>query len=108
VNSKKQIRAKAARMLPEVFRRDRGKCRYCGKRVVMVRSIPEHRRVGKRHGDWVKFVDEHGKHRRELVATVDHLQRVDEGGDSDIDNMVLACGPCNRMMDLYYQQLRKL
>jgi 5-methylcytosine-specific restriction endonuclease McrA len=88
VSSKDAIRRRGLKMLPAIYKRDRGKCRYCGKKVVMVRSIPEHR--------------------RELAATVDHLKRVDEGGDSDVDNLVLSCAPCNRQMDRHYQELKKL
>jgi 5-methylcytosine-specific restriction endonuclease McrA len=57
----------------EVFRRDGGRCRYCGDDLLSTFS-------------------------RYWCATVDHVHPAAAGGGDDSANLVLACPACNGML----------
>ena len=61
----------------KVFQRDGGKCRYCGKRLGWL----------VRRG---QVVD--GEH----SVSIDHIVPRCRGGQNDMENLALACEPCNR------------
>lgn len=63
----------------EVFDRDNGYCRYCGEDLLL--SISRYR-----------------------SAEVDHLLPAGEAGRDESENLVLACGPCNRSLNHAHRQ----
>lgn len=58
-----------------VFRRDNGRCQYCGREVLL---------------DLVDSDEE-----QDAVAAVDHVVAKYNGGSDDLDNLKLCCGSCN-------------
>lgn len=60
-----------------IYKRDKGLCFWCGKKVILKHSS------------------------RKLMATKDHLMPQSKGGGHDIDNLVLSCGPCNSLKSNY-------
>lgn len=60
----------------KVYWRDQGMCRYCGRQC-----IPGNK---------------DGYSRGDDLLTIDHIMPVRRGGTYDLDNLVVACGMCNR------------
>src|SRR5690606_6740942 len=52
------------------YKRQKGRCYYCGCKMVRVANLPN-------------------------SATVDHVVPLDRGGRNSLDNLVIACKPCN-------------
>lgn len=65
-----------SRCRERVFRRDGGKCHWCGRAVRLVPSEP-------------------GTPNPPDMATVDHLVLKKDGGTRQMDNIVCACFQCN-------------
>jgi 5-methylcytosine-specific restriction endonuclease McrA len=57
----------------QVFERDNGFCQYCGEDLL-------------------------SNFNHYWSATVDHIQHRSEGGPDTLENLVLACTPCNGML----------
>ena len=57
----------------EVFERDNGICQYCGFDLL---------------SDFNAY----------WVATVDHIKHRSDGGEDELENLVLACSACNGML----------
>ena len=60
--------------LDAVFKKSRGRCRECGR---------QHKRA------------DHGK-----TWQVDHIFPVSQGGTDDLNNLAVACNPCNNSKGL--------
>lgn len=78
-----------------IAERDGWRCRFCGTPVIdervrraMHKAYPEALRWGKRNAD---------RHAAFLCLWLqyDHVLPHSRGGDSSVENMVLACAPCN-------------
>lgn len=91
-------RQRGLRALPIVYGRDNHMCVYCGRKTVLVRRIPEKRRIGYvNNGLEFKFIRPGGKKNRVMpVATVDHIVPISHGGQSYLSNLALCCVACNR------------
>ena len=83
--------------LAALIRRDGFHCRFCGIPVVRreIRSLirkayPE----ALRWGDANRNAEQHAG-LQAMWLTYDHVLPYSRGGTSDLDNMVVACQPCN-------------
>jgi len=76
-----------------VWLRDQGRCRYCG---VGLFNPPyesgwrEFPRLSKGPGDPTAW------QYQDQFAEIDHIIPLDQGGSNEMDNLALACRPCNR------------
>jgi hypothetical protein len=68
----------SSRMIFRVYMRTNGHCGYCGKRLNMSLGPSEY-------------------HTSPDVPTVDHMQPVSRGGNSDLDNLMPCCSKCNQV-----------
>ncbi len=84
-----------AAMEREVYRRDAGRCRYCGIPVHLARDL---RRVHSLVGDALFAMGPTNRTRAGGMiiarASADHVVPVTQGGRTMPDNLVIACWPC--------------
>lgn len=97
----KKLRKESSVLLGTLLAMNDGKCNWCGRSLVHLKALPPQNVVAT-DGDWVLFVADNILYRR-MVATVDHINPIERGGTSDIDNIVPACRPCNghRQRNIY-------
>ena len=83
--------------LAELIGRDGFHCRFCGipvvrseTRALIRKAYPE----ALRWGDSNRNADQHAAFQA-MWLTYDHIVPYSRGGTSDLDNMVVACQPCN-------------
>lgn len=83
--------------LAELIRRDGFHCRFCGipvvrseTRALIRKEYPE----ALRWGDHNRNADQHSAFQA-MGLTYDHVLPYSRGGTSELDNMVIACQPCN-------------
>lgn len=91
-NQKNQIHKRGRKRLDRVLARDGYECHWC--RCPLIRPSMK-LSIIRRNGDWAYWTDGDTE-RKGWWATVDHLTPVCIGGQSTMENMVAACGPCNR------------
>lgn len=77
----------------QLAERDGMKCHYCGTWVEPHNDLAA--RFWKRRGEFLTMTSEEGRYVLEHTATVDHLVPKSAGGSNDLDNLVIACHPCN-------------
>lgn len=81
-----------------ILERDGGQCVWCKQDVIRMKAIPKSRRLSCTSG-LLRYIAEDGGIRTARIATVDHLQRRADGGNSTPGNLVLSCLPCNWARD---------
>ena len=72
-------------------------CEFCGEPVIQIASIPQNRRI-RVTTCWVEFYEMRGnqRNRRSVrIATLEHVQRLADGGTYDPKNLKVACVSCN-------------
>lgn len=80
-------------LLPQLYKRHKGKCHYCDVEVVMRKSVSGVYLYQKR--DMIYYQIEKKIYHAHL-ATVDHILDVELGGDNNHENVVLSCHKCNQ------------
>ncbi len=90
-------------LLPQLYKRHKGKCHYCDVEVVMRKSVSGVFICQK--GDKILYQIGNKVYKAHL-ATVDHVKDIEFGGDNSHDNVVLSCHKCNQkkaeLKDKYY------
>lgn len=71
-------------------------CEFCEQPVVMIASITETRRI-KQEAFWLTYHVHRKKIERTRIATIEHLQRLCDGGTNDFSNMKVCCAECNNL-----------
>lgn len=79
----------------EVAVRQGSYCFWCGVRVVREQLIVSSNRISKNETTII-YLSTDGGLREEVIATVDHLVRVTDGGTNDPENLVISCVNCNQ------------
>lgn len=89
-------RSNDTKLLASLLRK-RGKvCEFCKCPVIQVAAIPPHRRV-KVEAYWIEFATNHrGFNDRRRIATIEHVQRLADGGTYLECNLKIACAECNQ------------
>jgi hypothetical protein len=97
------------RVIAEVYERDRYRCRYCGRQVVLTAVL---RMLSRRYPDALPYQANWATSRTHpvfsaLSATLDHVEPVAAGGDPlGLSNIVCACWRYNRRKgDLSLEEL---
>lgn len=89
----KRVRARV--ILPRLVARQGGKCFYCQRPIVVVRSIPEHLRDEMVYPH-IYFRSKDGEYLFALYATTDHIKPLSANGDNHPSNLVASCAQCNQ------------
>jgi 5-methylcytosine-specific restriction endonuclease McrA len=90
---RKRLRRKAAKWLPALLWRTRGRCHWCGVPVVRVGAVPRADRV--RVTAYALLFWRRGRLKWVAMATVEHVVPLGEGGLNEFGNVVAACRRCN-------------
>ena len=69
-------------------------CYWCGIKVIREACIPTANRITKGNRRTIVYLS-NGELREEAVATIDHLVRVEDGGNDQLENLVISCYNCN-------------
>lgn len=91
---KDRVRRSARRRLPLLVERQKNLCYYCKELIVCVSTVPQHRRI-KITPHWITYTDAEGNEHTYRRATIEHVQRLADGGNNHWDNLVAACAKCN-------------
>ena len=94
-NQRRNIQKRGRRKLGKLLARQDYKCHWCEKPLVRYSTFNQSVIIQKAK-DWITWEDEIGDKYKSWWATTDHLIPVRENGESTMENMVAACGPCNR------------
>ncbi len=93
-NRKRRQQQKARDKLPKLLAVTGGKCHYCSEPLIQLKTVAVDRIV-KRTDHYVTYRTGLGDVVKVAIATVDHVVPLMDGGTSDFDNLVPACGACN-------------
>lgn len=91
---KNALHKAAQRKLRRLFRRYGPGCHWCSCHLILGQGF-DRTRIRRETNSWVWWIDDHGQEQRSRWATADHLLPIRDGGESNIENLVLACGSCN-------------
>lgn len=92
---KRRLREKARlKNLDRLYAQQNSLCHWCKSQTAIVANIPEEQVLSVKNG-FVAWKDA-GLAFTAKIATTDHLKPVSEGGGNDPDNLVMACGDCNK------------
>ncbi len=83
------------RWLHVLMRVNRFRCQKCGHFVVTYKSVAKRRANVVNKGHLLTWTTPWGKQAQCRLATVDHIQRVADGGDNSWSNLRLLCQSCN-------------
>jgi hypothetical protein len=72
-----------------------GYCAWCDSPVVVRKWVEDNFPVVFANDDFIVYLRD-GRQVKRRVATVDHVVPRSEGGANDLENLLPACGPCNR------------
>lgn len=100
---KRALHKKLSNRLPKLLNNHEHKCFWCKHEIVQLRSVPKDEILGTDHG-YVTYLDG----RKVLIASVDHLISLFEGGTSDMVNLVPSCRFCNEDRGRQTERLLKL
>ena len=112
----RNIRKSASLKLPALLTEYNNKCYWCHKFIVMRRSIPNPlilnistNSITWRISPYLKDPEEKEEVRTALIASVDHLIRLHDGGSNRKANLVPSCIQCNstRHKDQDIQEAKK-
>ena len=78
----------------EVAARQGSYCYWCGIKVIREAAIPKKNRISRGNRKTIVYLS-NGELREEAVATIDHLLRFEDGGNDQIENLVISCYICN-------------
>jgi 5-methylcytosine-specific restriction endonuclease McrA len=99
---RKKIREKARQLLPQLLTEYNHRCYWCRRKVVMRRAIPDHLIVQETDNEiiWrtsplLRDDPNIPEVLSALIASVDHLTRIADGGGNARDNLVPSCRACN-------------
>lgn len=94
-NRRRRQRERAADLLKRICTKLGYNCWWCKRHLVLARDIPEVN-ILERTADHLTWQsNKHGPIKK-LIATVDHVLPLADGGNNYHTNLVPACGPCNR------------
>jgi 5-methylcytosine-specific restriction endonuclease McrA len=94
-NQKRRQRERAADLLKRVCTHLGYECWWCKRPLVLARDIPDVN-VLKRTADHLTWRSNRHGPITKLIATVDHVLPLADGGNNYYTNLVPSCGPCNR------------
>jgi len=87
-------RRRAADILKRVCTKLGYECWWCKRPLVLSRDIPEINIVSRTAHYLIWRSNKHGAIKK-LIATVDHVLPLADGGNNYHTNLVPSCGPCN-------------
>lgn len=90
---RRNIGNKARQRLPILMKNFNNKCYWCGKEIVMMRSILKEYVLDIDHGSITYKNGEEVV--QKLLASVDHKVGLVDGGNNQFDNLVPSCRYCN-------------
>lgn len=89
----------------EVAYRQGSFCYWCGVRVVREAELAPPERLIKNAATIIYLAN--GNFYEEPFGTIDHLRRVEDGGDNRVENLVISCYPCNLTRDRKTRAFRR-
>jgi hypothetical protein len=82
-----------AKILRRLIRKRGEICEYCGVGVKQISSIPLPNRLHQ-EAFYIHYKNRFGTH-RVAIATLEHVQRLADGGTYEKHNLLVACAACN-------------
>lgn len=99
----KKIQRKAREYLPFLVVREKGKCFWCLRPILIITSVPIERRIRQTFYEF-EYLDDWGRIQTSLIATTDHLYPRSLGGKGNIRNLVASCVRCNQERNIKRQR----
>lgn len=101
------LRSKARRKILNLLKEFDGKCAWCDRDIVSRKQV-KGKIIHDENRNAITWVTQDGLIVISILATVDHLTPISEGGCSSIWNLVPSCRSCNNKRQHYMHSKRFL
>ena len=82
--------------IDHLMERSGGKCEMCGVPVVVMKWVPNNRRLQETKDGFLVFLTERGEKLSLQIATVEHMEGLRNEEDNVLCRILLACWSCNQ------------